>query len=216
MFWQCSAGGDALYRHLRTINMVHLPRSALPAEEQEEITDTHVSALFRHADANVMAQVFSGADLLEAARLLGPAERVLFAPEEHWSPDYDHITVERSEGWPEPRRGTLILSEPTMRRIEEVREAGMRTWAKTHFTTDPQEGFDPSCARQVQRAYTRAQGYGLEDKEDIWEFIRLDLSLGENFERQPGFSRVYEALTEEETAASARIEYASDICRGNL
>jgi hypothetical protein len=216
VFWHCAAGGDALYRHLRTINMVRLPRSALAEEAQAEINADHVAALFRHSDANVLAQVFAGVDLREGARLLGPAQRLLFAPEAHWSPEFGHITVERSADWPEPGRGTLTLSEATMRRIEEVREAGMRTWAKTHFTTDPQEGFDPSCAAQVQRAYTRAQGYGLEEKEDIWEFIRLDLSFGENFEHQPRFSRAHDALTEVETPASARIEYASDICRAIL
>jgi len=86
VFWQCPGGEEALFRHLRGINMVLYPKVMLPEEpidpeaeeNSEEAAGTHTLVLFRHADANVMAQVAPVLSNVQTARLLGPALGLVF------------------------------------------------------------------------------------------------------------------------------------------
>lgn len=88
---------DNLYRHLRGINRIIIPRTAA----SDELSDSRVElmaagdgadegplsgemVIFRHADPNVMVQLFPGLDEGQAARLFGPATEILFAPEQNW------------------------------------------------------------------------------------------------------------------------------------
>lgn len=82
VFWKCSKGEDVLYRHLRGINMIRLPRAGKPAFE--DANDTHALQLFRHADCNVLVQVLPVLDEHQFARMLGPAEALYFCPDARW------------------------------------------------------------------------------------------------------------------------------------
>lgn len=80
VFWQCPEGGDVLYKHLRGINKIMIPKDALPGgpEEVDEGSpsdETHAMVLFRHADANVLAQTLYAMAKEEAARFYGPRVR---------------------------------------------------------------------------------------------------------------------------------------------
>lgn len=65
VFWRCEAGARALYRHLRGLNMVLIPRAEVPPGTK----DTHEAVLFRHADANVMTRMAPAMTANEAAQL---------------------------------------------------------------------------------------------------------------------------------------------------
>lgn len=130
VFWQCPDGADALYRHLRGINMVLYPKAALtdyadpePLEvdeiQQPETSDTHTLVLFRHADANVLAQVVPALNPTQLARLIGPGRRILGAPENGWADGM--LALNRDEVWPAPYSGPIRLDCETMKRIESVR-----------------------------------------------------------------------------------------------
>ena len=66
--------GEALFRHLRQWNMVLIPRTTPPSDAGED--PTHELVLFRHADANVLAQTLPALDPPCAARFFGPARAV--------------------------------------------------------------------------------------------------------------------------------------------
>lgn len=72
VFWQCASGEDVLFRHLRSINMVRIPR-AEPVQGEDIPDDTHEAVLFRHADATALGRVVPALTGRNAARLLGPA-----------------------------------------------------------------------------------------------------------------------------------------------
>lgn len=138
VFWQCPAGGDVLYKHLRGINMVLIPADAaatndygtedeasgdegdaLPASMPEGDDDpqggasTHSMVLFRHADANVITQLLGSMSPDEKARFLGPASLVFAAPDPEWS-NGKSIVYHRAAPGGARYRGPLRLSEATL------------------------------------------------------------------------------------------------------
>lgn len=135
VFWACPQGGDALYRHLRTINMVLFPRYAasdlgesyeansLSASDNDEgkplETRDHDLVLFRHADANVIAQVLPALDASQFARLFGPASTILFVPDRDWGGGAKQAI--KPDDLPKPPSGPLKLNTETVQRIESHR-----------------------------------------------------------------------------------------------
>lgn len=122
VFWHCAAGGEALFRHLRQLNMVLIPRTTPPSDAGED--PTHELVLFRHADANVLAQTLPALDPPCAARFFGPARAVGFAPSPEWRTDMAPVVLRRAPDWPRPVAGPLRLDEATIARMEALRENG--------------------------------------------------------------------------------------------
>lgn len=210
VFWQCSDGADALFKHLRSINMVMLPKMALPETERKFIEADEDAVLFRHTDANVMAQVMRSLNQREAVRLFGPAESILFQADDHWQNGQAYSRFDMSDDWPAPTPGMLRFSDRSMHRLSKVRETGLRKWAVIDFATQQD---DAAQLEQIDAAYSRAGTYGLDSKEDIWMFIALDQEHGPDFEKKPGYEEVMEALTDLNDSPELRIEYASDACK---
>lgn len=125
VFWQCPTGADALYRHLRSINMVLYPKDALddwvePESEdadddtQSKEKNTHTFVLFRHADANVIAQVLPAMDASESARFFGPATQLFCEAVPESSSHRNWLQSQRSEIHPIQHTGPLKLSIETV------------------------------------------------------------------------------------------------------
>lgn len=115
VFWQCSDGGDVLYKHLRKINKIMIPKSELPGGIiGDEDDETHAMVIFRHADANVLVQTLYAMTTLEASHFYGPASSLLFSPDLNWSEGENWIRVDRSENWPKPKPGMLRLCQETI------------------------------------------------------------------------------------------------------
>ncbi|MFB9914176.1 hypothetical protein ACFFP9_22690, partial [Rhizobium paknamense] len=136
VFWFCEAGGDVLFRHLRTINMILLPTSVDmdrgKAYERNPLSQTsddaqdadHEMVLFRHADSNVMAQVLPSLTYAHLARVLGPAQQILYSADPDWSEK--PMRVSRAEDMPVPPAGPLKLSVEEVRAIETRRSLAAR------------------------------------------------------------------------------------------
>lgn len=114
VFWvgDRSLSEERIYRHLRGINRIILPlerdalagssvsvpaeagdislaagdaqQEALSAPEIAERQDHSEAVVFRHADPNVIMQVFPVLSPEQAVRLMGPAEEIYFAPSGAW------------------------------------------------------------------------------------------------------------------------------------
>ncbi|AUH34180.1 DUF4123 domain-containing protein [Paracoccus tegillarcae] len=129
VFWQCPDGADALYKHLRGINMVMIPKEFAPPADFARLDDeqlgqspSHEAVLFRHADANVIAQTLPAMDAAEMARFYGPATHLFFASDPDWANGRDWLQADRSDGLPKPQSGLLTLSAATMEGIKHARE----------------------------------------------------------------------------------------------
>ncbi len=120
----------SLWRHLRTLNMVLIPKEydpketeSLPVESGNESEDTHDTYLFRHADGNVLSEVLPVLDAAQVSRAFGPAKALVF-----FAPDYPsklsgspvrHAVL--PEDSPPAKSGLLKLSMQQMLDIEEIR-----------------------------------------------------------------------------------------------
>ncbi|MFQ6554307.1 DUF4123 domain-containing protein [Aestuariibius insulae] len=114
VFWKCPAGQEALFKHLRGINMVRLPRTEPGSDE-----DTHETVLFRHADANALVQVAAVLHPPQIARLLGPAETAILFPEPEWRDGEGLVDIGRVDAI--PPIGLLTLDATQRDRIADGR-----------------------------------------------------------------------------------------------
>lgn len=197
VFWQCAAGGQAFYRHLRGINMVEIPRGIddeLGEEEQatEEAlhdlagaespaavsTDDHFeTVLFRHADANVMAQIAQSVYGSALARLLGPARSLVFQPDEVWHGN-GPMTI-RSEGTSTAAGGLLRLDTPALDRIGEVQMDASRGRIAGYLEDVAAEEFGAMTPEDRRRFILGAERSGLrhgfesEHAHGLWVFLLL-------------------------------------------
>ena len=82
--------GEKLYRHLRGLNRISVPKTGKDDHGSSDIDADTIdgeasrqghTVIFRHADANVMMQIIPALDEVQVARLFGPASRIIFAPE---------------------------------------------------------------------------------------------------------------------------------------
>ncbi len=117
VFWSCDAGGDVLWRHLRTINEILVP------DDRSEINDTssHVKyerVLFRHWDPNVIGSFLSKLMPQHLARVFGPANGII-ANATHYG---GFKRALRPKNLPAPAKGPLHLDPTTIRLIQSSRD----------------------------------------------------------------------------------------------
>lgn len=87
VIWSWPSGFMALYRHLRTINLVEIPNEARARAVQhgEDVSDMpeYEAVLFRHWDPTVLASLLPLLDEPQRARFLGPAAGLAFHSTPH-------------------------------------------------------------------------------------------------------------------------------------
>jgi len=128
VFWEFTGDSRFLYRHLRTINNIMIPRDEDTPPMPDPLdpegktfgnTEFHEQVLFRHSDANVMAQVLPEMDELQLGRILGPADAVIFLPSEGWGETVMRFEMPdlSPQTYAKIKRKPLQLNNPTMDRI---------------------------------------------------------------------------------------------------
>lgn len=128
VLWCCPQGEDALHRHLRTLNVVQIPKSAVPGAEQTDPIDDQMDAafanvLFRHYDPNVLGSLLPLLDEAQFARIFGPATSILFYTE-----DYGGVRMATApESTPIVPRRPLRISVEQIEDLEGVRSDASRT-----------------------------------------------------------------------------------------
>jgi hypothetical protein len=113
-----------LWRHLRTLNMVLIPKGyggdePAPVEEGDE---THDALMFRHGDGNVLAEVLPVLDAAQFSRVFGIAKALMFLAPDH--PASYGSTVRRAllpADCPPAPPGMLKLSMEQITGIEAAR-----------------------------------------------------------------------------------------------
>lgn len=193
VFWQCPDGAEALYRHLRGINMVMYPKEALTdfvepqsAETDEiqkpETPDTHTLVLFRHADANVLAQTVPAMGTVEMARLSGPATQLIFAPALEWAMGRDWWRADRPENLPNPHRRHLRISMETVGRTEGVRlqrNRGHITAYLRRVAPDQTRDLDDATLNAMTGRYmNEVRSYGVRSEAAMGRWAYLQVLTG--------------------------------------
>lgn len=190
VFWECNAGGERLYRHLRTINMVLFPNQADVDPGKDYEADPRPAAqrpapkvgelrrvLLRHADSNVMAQVVPTLYEQQYLRLLGPANGIIFLPDEEWGPGV--MRASRQDGAPPPPRGMLTFDMSNIEEIQNRRHEAvirkrmiyLRKVAKDYTATTSDEDLRALVLRQEAEAHEL--GLELESSHKLWAFMMI-------------------------------------------
>lgn len=208
VFWICAAGGNSLYRHLRRINMVRVPASSLPEDSRPRHQSSDWQAmLFRHADANVLAQVLPCLGEARRSSFLGPAQAIHFAPDTVWSDD-ELVTVSAAA---EPgTSGMLTLDAGILACIEARRKQRLGHFVRAELTEYRDQV--PDYERIIEAACRRAIAYGFETIEDVLTFARTECDFGPRFEMMPQHSEALYYLSQSTKAPAERIYYARRAC----
>ena len=187
VFWEYEGEVKYLFRHLRTINYVMIPRDADtppmpdPLDPEGDTfgnTNTHQQVLFRHADANVMAQVLPVLSSKQLSRFMGPARAVIFAPNAEWRLEETVIRVDN----PKDTYNTthpLKLSQSEMDMIER-RRIEVRRWRTVAFLKQDFDDTDPKIDEQFLYQITvnseaSANEIGIESEINMWLWAWLSL-----------------------------------------
>lgn len=81
VFWRCGAGEAALWRHMRTLNQIEMPRTEQTAgdgDAEQNAPSGMEIVFFRHWDPRSLGAILPLLDEAQFARVLGPADEVLF------------------------------------------------------------------------------------------------------------------------------------------
>ena len=176
VFWICAAGEAALHRHLRRLNHALLPAWAArgdagPGDAQSERPER---VLFRHWNPNVLGAVMPTLDADQFARVLGPAEQVVFD-----APEFGGLRRVVADGTSVAPPGLLRL------RTEQVQDlAERRTQASDRRVTgllremapeDTAGRTDAELGAEVARLRWMGHGLGLrtERAQLWWSFLML-------------------------------------------
>ena len=189
VFWECLDGEEALYRHLRGVNMVKLPREKVRAFDETEdedrlrpsgTADAYEAVMFRHADANVMAQILPALDATSFARAVGPAQSVLFSPDPQWSDQAPRPMVARRPNNALPgRSGPLVLDLATVERIEDRRKRAAirdnRHFVSRHLPPEIQSMREDEIDGFVEEGMASASSYSITEKAAIqrWSYMSV-------------------------------------------
>ncbi|WP_117190267.1 DUF4123 domain-containing protein [Rhizobium terrae] len=212
VFWQCSAGGEVLYRHLRTINMVLVPHdtetdhgrsyeaSPLPPEDKPETSaerSDYTAVLFRHADANVMAQVLPSLNPAQFSRLLGPADALLFSPDPIWTEDGGIKGAKRTSDLPAPRSGMLRLEDHNIRAIGERRNAAaankVADYLRKVAPARVSEIEDDKLRQFASRSIRESSGFGVETDAGHCRWAYMSLVTSGQLGRNPAVREAMQA-----------------------
>jgi len=182
VFWHCNAGGDILYHHLRSLNKIIVP------QEQDGIISATATetVLFRHADANVMAQIMPALNMAELSRLLGSAELILARPSNEWNHGLLYTT--RSPNMSEPHHsGFLQLSPQSYQKITLNRHQGIINKIEIFLNkvTAHSKPHTQEIKRIARESFVEAYKNGIRTQPGFYSWAYFYYEFGEPFGNEP-------------------------------
>jgi len=199
VFWCWGDGKENLYKHLRRLNMVEIP-----ADNFNATHPAYDKVLFRHADPNVMANALSVLYENQYAKVLDNVGKLIM-----FASDFGGLRVAPSPANAvDVPKGMLRFEIGQYTELEINYTLQLKTRALREF---PQKLDLPltEARNQIADAYDRADQYGLETKDQVWEFIELDIKYGQRFELTRKYTRVLDELTDQHSSPDVRIHCAS-------
>lgn len=206
VIWSWARGEAALYRHLRTLNLVDVPVEQDIDDDDEPDQDDRSaprrrSVVFRHWDPNVLAQVQPLLDPAQKARLLGDAAGLAYLPEASAARD-GQMGWLTNDGTAKPP-GMLSFSEAqfaalTDTRIQESRR-NIMAYLRETAAEDLAEVSDAELYAMVVHAEASGNVIGLrsEHAHGLWAFLHV-ITGGESSQSREIRQHFYRAAEEPE------------------
>lgn len=150
--WTCRDGEAILYRHLRGLNLIRIPKWAADGGEgppaAEDTADDAAAAtavFFRHWDPRVLESMLPVLDASQFARFLGPADQVLFRGASK------NRRVIADPTWPAPHGGPLTLTAAQIEALTERRIEVSRRWIARYLREVAPDEIGSASEEQVRR-----------------------------------------------------------------
>lgn len=203
VYWSWPLGRMALYRHLRTLNLVEIPNETRESEDDP----AYETVLFRHWDPNVLGSLLPLLTLSQRARFLGAATGLAFD-----APAYAGLmAAPRPAGLPPAPHGYLRFSAEQMEGLRDARLSSSHRAIAAYLRRTEPEGTDhfndTALIEFVQRAdyQGRELGVSSERAHGLWAW--LILVTGGEAARDPKILGAFQntALTGDQT-----VEYLVD------
>lgn len=197
-------GMQRMQGHLRRLNLMDVPEGAetgtTPRYGDIHAPGSAEPVLFRHADPDVFASILPQLAPIQQAQLFGGAyavvvERLTGIPA---------MLRNQSFGQPVPS-GRLSLTVPQYAGLASAYGAALRRRAVFEFRHGLSARDKAARAERVRNAIDRAEGYGCATKEQVWDFIGMDLRFGARFELRPQCARVLEQLQNPDISPGERL-----------
>ncbi|MGX9935620.1 DUF4123 domain-containing protein [Advenella kashmirensis] len=191
VFWvgDASLTEAALYDHLRRLNQIEVPKSSSESNESAN-SGGYELVTFRHADANVMAQVLPSLEASQLSRLFGSCRQIFFKPEPDWSKSA--MRMVRPDDLPEPPGGPLRWTPQTICAIEGMRFNWLttRTMKYLHKVADQRvRGISDEMLRaDVHKWLKAAAAHGVNQESAFRRWAYLQVVTGGRLEVAPGLS----------------------------
>lgn len=213
VFWSWPDEGEAtigrIHRHLRSINLVEIPRGAddpdAARKAASHVQDDHdhplpkwEAVLLRHADPDVMGIVLPVLDRHQQARLAGGARAIVLRPSHGEGP----LAFQ-----PPPPKEKLRFLRVTAEQYAMISHGHMDV-LKRRAIAEFVAKMAPNAAepdREVAECFDRAVGYGIREKKDIWDFLELNAKRGRGFERAPDLAEALSDLNDPSLSGGTKL-----------
>ena len=213
VFWSCPDGEDALYRHLRSLNEVLIPKSALPKDTTKPgviAAKDYARVFFRHYDPNVLGELIPSINAAQFARFLGPAREVVW-----YAPDYGgRRSAINEDDLPEAPRGALKLEETNIKEMERRRLEGLRRWRVAYLKDcAPEQAAgksDAELARFVIDEERKITAYGVKGQDKIAMWTYMQFTCPTDLNTDTGV-RKYLSNKEHKVSPDQRVEHLFDL-----
>lgn len=167
-FWSWPKNEDSLYRHLRMLNVVEIPRALNGGPDRRPWE----SVLFRHADPNVLAILLPLLHATQINRFMGAASVVLFHAAErgglHEVPSIDSNSL--------PQRGPLRIEEQQWALLEKAVMEPVKSRLMAFLCEHLPKGANLTIAQiknWVERSLVTGREIGLRNESSFarWAFL---------------------------------------------
>jgi hypothetical protein len=188
-----------LWHHLRTLNMVLIPKEFLPSIPPSQFGRTAISdlsshepVLFRHADGNVLAEVLPVLDGAQFSRYFGPATSVFFLAPDHPSPSQS--TLKRAalpDDAPPAATGLLKMTYGQMDELDAARRESL-TQAATGYVMSATRAVrdtypEPYVAGMVVKALAKSNDIGASTRNSHYRWALMYTMSGGKIYDSPRF-----------------------------
>nr|WP_279357921.1 DUF4123 domain-containing protein [Methylobacterium indicum] len=192
--WSCDAGEPALYRHLRSLNLVQIPvwaaaGASTPPENGVEAPAETV--LFRHWDPRVLGALMPVLDAGQFIRIVGPASEITY-----WAEDYGGLKrVIADPDWRGAGGGLLSIRGEQIallgdRRVQASRRRIMN-FLRTSVPEHASSRSDSELYQDVVRYEASARAVGLSSERSFGKWAHLMAMSGEAIAVRDGSAHRY-------------------------
>lgn len=188
VLWSWSQGKASLYRHLRTLNLIEIPRE----RRLDEDDSMYETVIFRHWDPSVLGSVLPTFDGAQLDRFFGSANGIAYDARESSGP----TTRLRGSTPINVSRGMLRISAEQIDAISRARSEAMAVRVADYLKRTMPEvtgTMSPEALSEFTRRSTRqSSSMGMQSEGAHCRWAYLQLASNEKMLSSPGVKELFE------------------------